>query len=369
MKKITELDGIRGIAILLVLIWHCFATQVLAQYGTPLYYLQYMSALTWSGVDLFFVLSGFLIGGILLDRRSSKNYFKTFFIRRICRIIPLYIMLILVFVFLNKTAPSGLRWLFIDPYPLWSYLTFTQNYFMSAGGTAWLGITWSLAIEEQFYLTLPFIICYVRTKWLVPVCIIMIIGSAVARYLIDGFGSYVYTFSRVDALMSGVLLALLVRTDSFLPLMRKYIHLVITMFLLLLLVFAYMTFILTQPGDVVNHSVFALFYSLLILLAIIYQGNPLAGILRSSVLCWLGTRSYGIYLFHLGISTTVQAYFGIYPPRISNIDEAMLTFTALIITMVLAELSFRYYESPFIRMGHKFSYGPQIINKKVFQAT
>lgn len=361
MKKIIELDGIRGVAIALVLIWHYFATQLWVQEGTLLYYLRYMSALTWSGVDLFFVLSGFLIGGILLDQHNRSNYFSTFFIRRICRIFPLYFLVLLLFLISSKIAPSGLRWLFVDPYPLWTYVTFTQNYLMGGGGfgSDWLGVTWSLVIEEQFYLVLPFLVFYIRGKWLVPILVIMIIGSPVARYLIDGLGSYIYTFCRADALMSGVLLAWLVRRNGFLQLMRKYCYLIITAFIVLLLLIAYLTFLVTQTGDVINHFVFALLYTLLILLALIYQGSPQTGFLRNSPLLWLGSRSYGIYLFHQGISATVHAMNGNYPPRISNYGEAMLTLSALVITLVLAELSFRYYESPLIRMGHKFKYGPR----------
>jgi peptidoglycan/LPS O-acetylase OafA/YrhL len=324
-----------------------------------------MSALTWSGVDLFFVLSGFLIGGILLDQRNSSHYFRTFFIRRICRIFPLYFLILSIFFILSRIAPSGLRGLFIDPYPLWSYVTFTQNYFMGWGGfgSDWLGITWSLAIEEQFYLVLPFLVFYIRSKWLVPILVIMIFGSLVVRYLIDGLGSYIYTFCRADSLMSGVLLAWLVRQNGFLDLAKKKCHLVITTFFVLLLIIAYLTFLVTQTGDIINHFVLAFFYTLLILLAMIYQGSPQAGILRCSLLTWLGSRSYGIYLLHQGISATVHVMNGKYPPRISNFGEAMLTVSALVITLILAELSFRYYESPLIKTGHKLKYGSRQNNK------
>ncbi|OGT66675.1 MAG: hypothetical protein A2993_03995 [Gammaproteobacteria bacterium RIFCSPLOWO2_01_FULL_47_190] len=365
MKKIIELDGIRGVAIALVLIWHYFATQLWVQDGTLLYYFRYMSALTWSGVDLFFVLSGFLIGGILLDQRGRSHYFSTFFIRRICRIFPLYFMVLLLFVILSKIVPSGLRWLFNDPYPLWTYVTFTQNYLMGGGGfgSDWLGVTWSLAIEEQFYLVLPFLVFYIRGKWFIPILVIMIIGSPVARYLVDGMGSYIYTFCRADSLMSGVLLAWLVRRNGFLEFTQKYCHLVITTFFILLLIIAYLTFLVTQTGDVINHFVFAIFYVVFILLATIYQGAPQAGILRNSFLCWLGSRSYGIYLLHQGISATVHAMNGNYPPRISNYGEAFITLSALLITLVLAELSFRYYESPLIKLGHKLRYGSRLIDR------
>jgi peptidoglycan/LPS O-acetylase OafA/YrhL len=236
---------------------------------------------------------------------------------------------------------------------------------MGAGGfgSDWLGVTWSLAIEEQFYLVLPFLVFYIRGKWLVPILVIMIIGSPVARYLIDGLGSYIYTFCRADALMSGVLLAWLVRRNGFLELTQKYCKLIITAFFVLLLLIAYLTFLVTQSGDVFNHFVFALFYTLFILLVLIYQGSPQVGFLRSPLLTWLGARSYGIYLFHQGISATVHVLNGHYPPRISNSGDAMITLSALIITLVLAELSFRYYESPLIKLGHKLRYGSRLIDR------
>lgn len=90
MKRIPELDGIRGVAIGLVLLWHYAIGPIQAIPGTFLAYLQACGRLTWTGVDLFFVLSGFLIGGILLDSRDSPNYFRGFYWRRFFRIVPLY---------------------------------------------------------------------------------------------------------------------------------------------------------------------------------------------------------------------------------------------------------------------------------------
>ena len=321
-----------------------------------------MSALTWSGVDLFFVLSGFLIGGILIDKRNSSNYFRTFFIRRICRIFPLYFLIVLSFFVIAKFAPPGLDWLFSGAYPLWTYATFTQNYFMADGGfgPAWLGITWSLAIEEQFYLLMPLLVFFIRDKWLVPILVTMIISSSVARCLIDGLGSYIYTFCRTDDLMMGVLLAYLIRQDGFLKIAHKFRDVIFAIFCALFLIVGYLTYLVTQPGDVLNHIVLALFFTLLILLAMIYQGSPPVGILRNSFLCWLGLRSYGIYLFHQGISMTVHGFLGNHPPRMSNSSDVLLTVSALIITFILAELSFRYFESPCIRYGHKFTFNKKI---------
>src|SRR5262249_6222855 len=111
--------------------------------------------------------SGFLIGGILMDNRGSANYFKTFYIRRVCRIFPLYFLwLVLFFVLLLLLQPSFPEYstIFghgIPHFPQWGYALFLQNFFMARSGDfgpAWLGITWSLCVEEQFYLVLPLLI-------------------------------------------------------------------------------------------------------------------------------------------------------------------------------------------------------------------
>src|SRR5437764_9673224 len=125
-KRIKELDGLRGIAILLVLL--CHSTFELHPSSKVLSYLTSAGRLTWSGVDLFFVLSGFLIGGILLDARHSARYFQTFYLRRAYRILPLYGVLVLAQVVTRLSfLPGWIAQSATDPVPLWSYLTFTQN--------------------------------------------------------------------------------------------------------------------------------------------------------------------------------------------------------------------------------------------------
>src|SRR5688572_21794420 len=104
-QRIPELDGVRGIAILLVLVGHLFLHTIVAGNKTPLAYLvKLLKPFTVSGVDLFFVLSGFLIGGILLDNRASLNYFRAFYARRIFRIFPLYFAWLALFYILSILA-------------------------------------------------------------------------------------------------------------------------------------------------------------------------------------------------------------------------------------------------------------------------
>ena len=155
-RRIPELDGIRGLAIVSVLIWHYGVGQIVSEPHSILNYALRMLGFTWSGVDLFFVLSGFLIGGILLDNKGSKDYFKIFYIRRICRIFPLYFLWLALFAAISYGAAyfvvanrlHQIDWLFQNSMPMWSYLTFTQNIAMAFKGdfgANWLGVTWSLA--------------------------------------------------------------------------------------------------------------------------------------------------------------------------------------------------------------------------------
>ena len=104
-----ELDGIRGMAILLVLMWHYVAAQVQTEPGSAAAYVLKLSSLTWAGVDLFFVLSGFLIGRILLENRTAPNYFKAFYTRRACRIFPLYYVMFAAFAHRSVVASRDTR--------------------------------------------------------------------------------------------------------------------------------------------------------------------------------------------------------------------------------------------------------------------
>jgi peptidoglycan/LPS O-acetylase OafA/YrhL len=164
-SRIPELDGIRGLAILLVLIEHYISDAPHLNLARWQAYALIPFRLAWSGVDLFFVLSGFLIGGILIDARGATNYYATFYARRVHRIFPLYYLWFLLFLIglpLSSTVNEGSgRMLFNRDLPIWSYPIFFQNFAMSlrrGTGPMWLGITWSLAVEEQFYVILPWAI-------------------------------------------------------------------------------------------------------------------------------------------------------------------------------------------------------------------
>src|SRR5712671_2033641 len=134
-KRIPELDGLRGLAILLILVAHyVFGAFSYDDESILAASIHFAFSLTWSGVDLFFVLSGFLIGGILIDQRDTKNYFKTFYIRRICRIFPLYFLWLMLFVILFVLISHRFHQAWVLPLfdlqgiPEWLYFLFLQNF-------------------------------------------------------------------------------------------------------------------------------------------------------------------------------------------------------------------------------------------------
>src|SRR5882757_1657709 len=186
--RIPELDDLRGVAIAMVLVSHYAVFGFVTKHGSLTSYLKALPGLGWSGVDLFFVLSGFLIGGILLDARESSNYFQVFYARRFFRIVPIYAVVLLFFAVAGGVARSAqgrdFTWLFANSMPWYAYATFTQNFWMvfhgSAGGN-WLAPTWSLAVEEQFYLTLPLVVRFVSRQRLIVWLVLLVFCAPLLR--------------------------------------------------------------------------------------------------------------------------------------------------------------------------------------------
>ena len=351
-------------AILLVLVYHYFYCQVIVEPKSVVFYCFRASSLTWSGVDLFFVLSGFLIAGILLDHRNTSNFFRVFYLRRVCRIFPLYFLIFGLFLCLTATPISlspSFEWLFHDPLPLWSYASFTQNFFMGARGDFgphWLGITWSLAVEEQFYLFIPLLIYLLPRRVLVCVLVLAVLAAPFLRYAFPGVHAFASTPLRSDSLLSGALLAVLVRWHPFVSNVRQHRKVLLGLFIPLLLGAAVLT---SHPAffGVFDHLWLASLYSTFILIAFIGSEPFLGRILGSSVLNWFGQLSYGIYMFHEAVSGILHGSLRHTAPEIRTLSDGGITFMALCITLALAALSYRFFESPLLRFGHGFQYLPR----------
>jgi peptidoglycan/LPS O-acetylase OafA/YrhL len=213
MKKIPQLDAVRGLAVLLVLLHNT------DRY--PALHLHLISDNGWMGVDLFFVLSGLLITGILLDSKQADGYFRNFYARRCLRIWPLYYALLLfMFVIVPLLRPSEGHAVFeARSSPWWAFPIFLQNFLVPIPtmATGALGVTWSLAVEEQFYLVWPLVVRFCTESQLRKIAIAVICISPVLRFYLSQHQVVIYsnTFCRLDGLMAGALLAIVIRSASF----------------------------------------------------------------------------------------------------------------------------------------------------------
>jgi peptidoglycan/LPS O-acetylase OafA/YrhL len=375
MKRINQLDGVRGIAILFVIVAHYFLNQItpIDEPKSVIHYCSRALYITLSGVDLFFVLSGFLIAGILLDHRNTSNFFGVFYLRRVCRIFPLYFLMLGLFLCLTATPifiSPAFQWLFHDPLPLWSYASFTQNIFMGVRGDwgpSWLNVTWSLAIQEQFYLFVPFLVYFLPRRTLVCVLMLTILSAPLLRCAWPGFHAVVNIPWRSDSLLSGVLLAVLVRWHPFVAAIRQHRSFLFALFVALLLGAAVMT-LRPAPFGAVSQLWLSGLYSTFILIAFVGDEPFLGRILGSSVLVWFGQLSYGIYLFHQPVSGILYGSLRHSPPEIRTLSDAGITLMALCITLMLAMLSYRFFEGPFQRYGRRFQYLPKPQRASTVQA-
>ncbi len=337
MKRVPQLDSVRGLAVLIVLLHNTDKyryTGFLAQYG-------------WMGVDLFFVLSGFLITGILLETKAADGYFRKFYARRCLRIWPLYYCaLLFMFVVVPLLRPSEASRIF-EPrsMPWWAYLVYLQNFLVPSitNATGLLGVTWSLAVEEQFYAVWPIIVRYCSEAQLRKVTITLICFSPVLRFFLvhRGFNVYPNTFCRLDGLMAGALLALTLRSKTFSR--DAYVRPA----WIALLIASPLALITTHRVEWAVYSFTALASVSFVYLALCSKQKWLQAILGNRFLIYTGTISYGIYLLEkIPTDMAMSLHVDTHPVLV-------LPLTALA-TYGLAMLSWNLLEKPLLRFKRFF---------------
>jgi len=366
-SRLPELDGLRGIAISLVLICHGVFEQ---HYSSGvLSRLKFVGRLGWSGVDLFFVLSGFLIGGILLDVRSSPNYFKTFYLRRAYRILPVYSVLLALFslCFLHLTA-GPLGGFSSSLIPWFSYFTFTQNIWMALLGSFGVGamiVTWSLAVEEQFYLTAPLVVRMISPRKLVLVLLAVIAAAPLLRtaiYLASSNGriaDYVLMPCRADGLSCGMLSAWLARNPrgwNFLLAHRSLLKKAACVLFAGLLVLNKWGTNLNVPMLTFGYSWLAWFYTSILLIALSGGSEWMRRVLRRPILMRLGTVSYFAYLFHVPLMEAGRRLLALWFHHSFDAVQFFGAWLGLAMTLALAAISWKYFEGPLLRVGHNYRY-------------
>jgi peptidoglycan/LPS O-acetylase OafA/YrhL len=361
LSHIPSLDGIRAIAILMVFVWHYVAVQIdpglWGGLGRRLYVAM---SWTWSGVDLFFVLSGFLIGRILIFNRGSAHYFRTFYARRVLRIFPVYYVVLAAFLIVSALGlRSALPWLMLGACPTYSYALYIQNFFMVGRGfgAAWLGVTWSLAIEEQFYLLLPLVVHLVSRARLPELLRAGVMIAPVLRALLPGVMPSVLLPARMDSLLLGVLIAHY-HLDGTIGrifgrrrgLLAGLTAAAVAAVVLLVVCGA------NEFGGVANHSVYALLYALTVVWVLVDASPRFTRLLQNGVLQYIGRISYALYLFHEVVSGLVHQLVRHQAPRMRSLPDVGATVGAFLLTIGLASLSYYLLERPLLDLGKRWKY-------------
>lgn len=369
--RIPELDGLRGFAIIQVICVHYFYHPD-AHLPAGLHFIQSFLSLGWTGVDLFFVLSGFLIGGILLDVRASPNYFKTFYLRRFFRIVPLYYLWLFCFIGVLFLSGSVLQTQSANPgfyWRLFGHFLFVQNLWViyrPALAASWLGVTWTLAIEEQFYFVAPFLVRFLSRRHLITFLSFIILAAPclriLVRVLVQGplLTLYRGTPFRADTLALGMLAAILWRDPEFRAFLVRNKNILYAAFGLLLAgMFALGTWF-PRPDNSLTQTVgsswIALFYLSLLLILLTDTAGLIARVARIGWLGAWGRISYCMYLIHAAVKYFCTNLMTHGATQIAHWRSGVALLLSVAITFGIAKLSWKFFETPLLRQGHRYKY-------------
>ena len=359
------LDGIRGTAITLVLLFHLLWANG-AVGGVVVRFVSLVRQAGWVGVDLFFALSGFLITGILFDSLGDRHYLKNFYVRRVLRIFPLYYgVLALLWVFFHSTGADRHTLALLS-----GYLQNLPFWWHQGNDTVLISLTnhlWSLATEEQFYLVWPLIILVVRRRaplgW---IALALALLAPLARVLLLAHGApfgatYKMTICRADSLLGGAWLALQVRG----PWRDTVLRLAGPAFLLacvgcLVIAWRNGNFDFEENLAVNQYGFTILAVATTSLIAMAQRPTTLVSrVMRAPALRFMGKYSYGLYVYHVLVQEACDAWLN--PVLKAHVtSKIVLHLLSLVIvmgiTIPLAMASYRFYEKPFLQLKRFFNY-------------
>lgn len=330
MKRKIQLDGLRGMAVLMVFVYHAF--------NVPLF---------WFGVDLFFVLSGYLITGILVRMKEELSspgaILKTFYTRRACRILPAFLLFLLVGSLVYHKA-----WL----HNLSDYAFFNANFTIAfnKGVIPAFNPLWSLAVEEQFYLVWPLLVLLVSLKTLKRVSLSILVIVPILRALctphLPREAIYCLTPFRMDTLACGAAIAIFEYEDhTCIETRRRLAAICIvaagTLLCALSTLPAFRLNANTVFFNTLGYSLIVVIFGGTIFFALGTRRGPLYSLMTLRPLRYMGLISYTFYLYHRGILLLIQRDIH------STVADAALAFA---ITGTIAAVSWPYYESPFLRL-------------------
>jgi len=353
-RRIVTLDGLRGLMTIIVVFSHYFGE---VPHGFR------AAMLGWMAVDMFFVLSGFLIGKLILERQHHENFFIVFYIRRFCRIIPVYSIAVLAVASVLQCFPRP--WMDADiNFPVWSYLSFTQIFFMidtHSIGAHWLAPTWTMSVEEHFYLIAPALIAFTPRKWLVPVLASVAIFAIAVRLVIytthvGTMAALVLLPARADILVCGLLAAVAMRSAAF-PRAR------LTPILRVTPVLAGSGVIAAQV--VGGEAVFGVLAPSLVAIACtayllcVVLGTAEAEKYNSKWLQFFGNNGLCIYLIHLPVLGLMHGLILGGMPDIETPAQWLVTIAAIPTCVLIARAMTKWIEEPLSAYGRSWPWSPR----------
>ena len=358
--RVAELDGIRGIAVLLVVTHHYSVNFSDTGALAPLF--RAFREFGWVGVDLFFLLSGYLITGILLDAKGSPNYLPAFFARRALRILPAYFLVL--FVCFAAAPALGMPVLTRNAGDAPWFILFGANFLTGIHGWPDAPLTplWTLAIEEHFYLVWPFIVLVLPVRHLAVATVLLAVESASLRGFalhsgLNPTAAYVLTFTHLDAKQVAQLVAASTRFAR-VPSVWLCREGAALLFGLVQVYQGYQNF---GEGNE-RHLTWGLFLLAagmgggLIYLLSLTRDHLLMRFLRLKPLLVAGRLSYGMYLYHM-LLVHISGEMGPYPPSRTT-PLVIFSLAQLTTLVILAEVSFRFVEAPMSRLKERIPYGP-----------
>ncbi|MCK9918375.1 acyltransferase [Microbacteriaceae bacterium K1510] len=348
-RRIVALDGVRGLMTILVVVSHYFAE---VPSGITALMLGRLA------VEMFFVLSGFLVGTLILDKLHNDNFFLVFYVRRVCRTLPIYFVSVLLVAAILSVCHAAWAQ---DPatFPVWSYLTFTQTFFMANTetlGAHWLAPTWTLAVEEHFYLLAPLTFFLVPRRHLAKVLVAVALGAVLCRAAVqflnigNPIAVNVLLPGIADILVAGLLAALAAKTNAVREGRFDYALRVAPVGLLLTVAYLGIFAGRTSPGFVIFSPLLSATACALFLLAIV-RNAPEAARFHSPVLRFFGRTSYAVYLTHLPVLGLMHGLILNDKPDIGSVSQSLVTIAALPLCVLVGWLLTKCVEEPITRYG------------------
>lgn len=368
-RHVAALDGLRGVAVLLVMACHFSQTIPETTWLGAIVARSFYEG--WVGVDVFFVLSGYLItsGLVMPSELDVPARMRRFYVRRTLRIFPLYYAVLAVGSIVCLTVglkPPGLTyWLYVDNLPVVG----------DHDATSWTGHLWSLAIEEQFYLVWPaFMLLVPRRRAHVTLLLLVLVVAARFAILFSSdlrftdATAFVYrvTFTRADGLLAGALLAI-VESDPESRAARIWNRVRVPGLFLLLSLFLVPRLLSATGEDTLARMAWsfeplALAYAFAVVVSAAVEGTYAPRLTRFLSKPWLmacGRVSYAMYLFHWPLAAAAR-------PLVKHMNAVVSAWTstllhlalmpaAAVAVFLLARLSYRYFESPFLALKSRFA--------------